>query len=33
MIHLDAHAFDLGVVMLNYKDYLYKYLMTKYGLA
>ena len=33
MIHVDAHAFDLGVEMLNYRDYLFKTLMTKYGLA
>ena len=33
MIHVDAHAFDLGTQMLSYGDYLYKYLMTKYGLS
>ena len=32
MIHVDAHAFDLGVQLLNYRDYLFKQLVTKYGL-
>ena len=33
MIHVDAHAFDLSVEMLHYKDYLYKLLITRYGLS
>jgi hypothetical protein len=33
MIHVDAHAFDLGIEMLHYKDYLYKLLITRYGLS
>jgi hypothetical protein len=32
MIHVDAHAFDLGVQLLSFRDYLFKTLMTKYGL-
>jgi len=33
MLHVDAHAFDLNSEMLSFKDYLYKLLMTKYGLT
>ena len=33
MIHVDAHAFDLNSEMLSYKDYLYKLLLTRYGLS
>jgi hypothetical protein len=28
MIHVDAHAFDLSVNLLSYKDYLFKQLVT-----
>jgi hypothetical protein len=33
MVHVDAHAFDLTSEMLTFKDYLYKLLLTRYGLA
>ena len=33
MVHADAVAFELGTEMLNFKDYLYKLLVTRYGLS
>ena len=33
VIHVDAHAFDLNSDMLTFKDYLFKLMVTRYGLA
>ena len=32
MIQVDTQQFELGAQMPTYRDYLYKYLLTKYGL-